>query len=109
MGDSKSGDSILKEFSKPLLQKSKQQIVKSPHKSSKKSKNNKNNNNYNDNNNFVITLNTGLRSNASTYSIIPISEVTSGAVEVWANLPDEIRQDPSFKSFRQEHERIYGK
>ncbi|XP_055303066.1 P protein isoform X2 [Sitodiplosis mosellana] len=35
-------------------------------------------------------------------------EVTQGAVEVWANLPDEIRQDPSLASFRQEHERIHG-
>lgn len=44
----------------------------------------------------------------STYSIIPTSEVTQGAVEVWATLPDEIRQDPALASFRQEHERIHG-
>lgn len=106
--ESKFGDSILKEFSKPLLQKSKQQIItKSPHKN-KKNKNS-NNNNYNDNNNCDKKENPGLRSNASTYSILPISEVTQGAVEVWANLPDEIRQDPSLASFRQEHERIHGK
>lgn len=107
--ESKLGDS-LKEFSKPLLQKSKQQIVKSPYKNKKKNKDNPNNNNNNNNDNaVVITLNSGLRSNASTYSILPISEVTQGAVEVWANLPDEIRQDPSLISFRQEHERIHGK
>lgn len=47
--------------------------------------------------------------NLSTYSIIPLSEVTQGAVEVWATLPDEIRQDPSLASFRQEHERLHGK
>lgn len=46
--------------------------------------------------------------NLSTYSIIPLSEVTQGAVEVWATLPDEIRQDPSLASFRQEHERLHG-
>lgn len=46
--------------------------------------------------------------NYSSYSIIPTSEVTQGAIEVWATLPDEIRQDPSLASFRQEHERIHG-
>lgn len=46
--------------------------------------------------------------NYSSYSIIPTSEVTQGAVEVWATLPDEIRQDPSLASFREEHERIHG-
>lgn len=50
-----------------------------------------------------------MKFNKSTYSIVPISEVTQGAVEVWATLPDEIRDDPSLASFRQEHERIHGK
>lgn len=45
----------------------------------------------------------------SISSIISISEVTQGACEVWATLPDEIRKDPSLASFRQEHERIHGK
>lgn len=44
----------------------------------------------------------------SSYSIIPTSEVTQGAVDIWATLPDEIRQDPSLASFRQEHERIHS-
>lgn len=44
----------------------------------------------------------------SSYSILPTSEVTQGAIEVWATLPDEIRQDPSLAPFRQEHERIHG-
>lgn len=111
MESKKFGDSILKEFSKPLLQKSKQQIIKAPQKNKKNktAQKNSNNNNNNDNNNCDKKANTGLRSNASTYSILPISEVTQGAVEVWANLPDEIRQDPSLASFRQEHERIHGK
>lgn len=46
---------------------------------------------------------------SSTFSIILISEVTPGAVEVWATLPAEIRQDAWLASFRQEHERIHGK
>lgn len=44
----------------------------------------------------------------SSYSILPTSEVTQGAVEVWATLPDGIRHDPSLASFRREHERIHG-
>lgn len=97
----------LQEFSEPLLRKSKLPRIK-PLRKEKKNKN-CNNNNNNDNNNSNNNQNSGLRSNASTYSILPISEVTQGAVEVWATLPDEIRQDPSLASFRQEHERIHGK
>lgn len=97
----------LQEFSEPLLRKSKLPRIK-PLRKEKKNKN-CNNNNNNDNNNSNNNQNSSLRSNASTYSILPISEVTQGAVEVWATLPDEIRQDPSLASFRQEHERIHGK
>lgn len=104
--DSKN-DELLQEFSEPLLKKSKQALIKSARKL-KKNKNS-NNNNDNDNNNSNKRENPGLRSNASTYSILPISEVTPQAVEIWAALPDEIRQDPSLASFRQEHERIHGK
>lgn len=104
--DSKN-DENLQEFSEPLLKKSKHPFVKSARKL-KKTKNSNNNNN-NDNNNSNKRENPGLRSNASTYSILPISEVTPQAVEIWAALPDEIRQDPSLASFRQEHERIHGK
>lgn len=100
-------DEHLQEFSEPLLSKLKQPIIKSTRKN--KTKKNANFNNNNDNNYSDKRENFGLRSNASTYSILPISEVTQGAVEVWANLPDEIRQDPSLASFRQEHERIHGK
>ena len=45
----------------------------------------------------------------STYSIISLSEVTEGALQIWRNLPEKIRQDPSLASFRQENERIHGK
>lgn len=100
-------DEYLQEFAKPLLKKSKQKIIKS----AIKNKKNKNTNNNNNDDNICDKKdnNQGLRSNASTYSILPISEVTQGAVEVWATLPDEIRQDPALASFRQEHERIHGK
>lgn len=97
-------DETLRDFSEPLLRKSKDAIIKS----TRKNKKNKNTNNNNNNDNSKPNEPPGLRSNASTYSILPISEVTQGAVEVWANLPDEIRQDPSLASFRQEHERIHG-
>lgn len=104
--DPKNEENML-EFAEPLLKKSKLPRIK-PNRKDKKNKNSNNNNN-NDNKNSNNNQNPGLRSNASTYSILPISEVTQGAVEVWATLPDEIRQDPSLASFRQEHERIHGK
>lgn len=49
-----------------------------------------------------------LQNHYSSYSIVPATEVTQGAVEVWATLPDEIRHDPSLLSFRQQHERMHG-
>lgn len=42
------------------------------------------------------------------YSIISLSEVTEGALQIWRTLPEKIRQDPSLASFRQENERIHG-
>lgn len=44
----------------------------------------------------------------SVYSLVSVSEVTEGALEVWRGLPERIRQDPSLASFRQEHERLRG-
>lgn len=44
----------------------------------------------------------------SVYSLVSLSEVTEGALEVWRGLPEVIRQDPSLASFRQEHERLTG-
>lgn len=99
-------DENLQEFSEPLLKKSRKFNIK-PTRKDKKNKNANNNNNNDSSSNQKV--NPGLRSNASTYSILPISEVTQGALEIWAQLPDEIRQDPSLASFRQEHERIHGK
>lgn len=45
----------------------------------------------------------------SVYSVVSLSEVTEGALQVWRALPETIRQDPSLASFRQEHERQIGK
>lgn len=36
------------------------------------------------------------------------SDVTEESIQMWADLPDEIRMDPSLSSFRQEYERIHG-
>lgn len=44
----------------------------------------------------------------STYSIVSISDVTEGALEVWRGLPESIRQDPSLASFRQQNEKLHG-
>lgn len=104
-------DRNLQEFSEPLLIKSKKSTIKQSTPSKKKNNkkhNNNNNTNNNNHNNSNSPAQTGLRSNASTYSILPISEVTQGALEVWAQLPDEIRQDPALASFQKEHERIHG-
>lgn len=44
----------------------------------------------------------------STYSIVSISDVTEGALEVWRGLPEIIRQDPSLASFREQNEKQHG-
>lgn len=44
----------------------------------------------------------------SNYSVVSLSEVTEGSLQVWRQLPEKIRQDPSLASFRQEHERLHG-
>ena len=46
--------------------------------------------------------------NKHSYSLVSLSEVTEGALQVWRALPEKIRQDPSLASFRQEHERLHG-
>lgn len=100
-------DDNLKDFAAPLLKNNANIVVKAL----KSYKNNTNggNTSYSYDNNNSNKNKAGFLSNSSTYSILPISEVTQGAVEVWATLPDEIREDPSLASFRQEHERIHGK
>lgn len=40
-----------------------------------------------------------------SYSVVSLSEVTEGSLQVWRALPEKIRQDPSLASFRQEHDR----
>lgn len=49
-----------------------------------------------------------LRKAGSTYSIIPSSEVTEGALEVWRGLPEIIRDDPSLASFREQQIKLHG-
>lgn len=50
-----------------------------------------------------------LKKAGSTYSIVPSSEVTEGALEVWRGLPEHIRDDPSLASFREQHLKLHGK
>lgn len=95
----------LQEFSEPLLKT----LQKINIKSTQNGKKNNNSNNNIINSNVNERENPNLRGNASTHSILPIGEVTHGAIEVWAALPEKIRQDPSFSSFRQQHERIHGR
>lgn len=44
----------------------------------------------------------------SANSIVSVSEVTEGALQVWRGLPKIIRQDPSLASFRQQHENLHS-
>lgn len=49
-----------------------------------------------------------LYDNFSRHLDLSANEVTEGALQIWRNLPEKIRHDPSLASFRQEHERLHG-
>lgn len=42
------------------------------------------------------------------YSLIADSEVTPGSLEIWSDLPDEIKNDPSLAPFKSRYEKQYG-
>lgn len=44
----------------------------------------------------------------SVYSLISCSELTPGSVDVWVDLPDEIKYDPILAPFKQQYEQQYG-
>lgn len=44
----------------------------------------------------------------SFFQFISPSDVTIQSLEVWAGLPQKIRQDPSMASFQMEHDRLHG-
>lgn len=37
------------------------------------------------------------------------NEVTANSLQIWRGLPEQIRQDPSWASFRMEDTRLHGK
>ncbi|KAI5640088.1 citrate transporter domain-containing protein [Phthorimaea operculella] len=45
----------------------------------------------------------------SQYSLVSCAELTPGAVQLWQELPDEIKYDPALAQFRQLYEKEYGK
>ncbi|XP_013146625.1 PREDICTED: P protein [Papilio polytes] len=45
----------------------------------------------------------------SIYSMVSCSDVTPGSLEVWLDLPDEIKYDPSLAPFKQLYEQRHGK
>lgn len=45
----------------------------------------------------------------SFFQFIKPSDVTTESLQVWAGLPQKIRQDPSMVSFQMEHDRLHGK
>ncbi|XP_013177018.1 PREDICTED: P protein-like isoform X4 [Papilio xuthus] len=51
----------------------------------------------------------GARQTNSIYSMVSCSDVTPGSLEVWLDLPDEIKYDPSLAPFKQLYEQRHGK
>ncbi|CAH2056114.1 unnamed protein product, partial [Iphiclides podalirius] len=45
----------------------------------------------------------------SIYSMVSCSDLTPGSLEVWVDLPDEIKYDPSLAPFKQLYEQHHGK
>lgn len=48
-------------------------------------------------------------SNNSVYSVVSSSDVTPGSLEVWVDLPDTIKYDPSLAPFKHLYEQHHGK
>ncbi|KAI8433382.1 hypothetical protein MSG28_015422 [Choristoneura fumiferana] len=46
---------------------------------------------------------------SSVYSMVSCSDLTPGSLEVWVDLPDEIKFDPSLAPFKQLYEQQHGK
>ena len=46
--------------------------------------------------------------NASVYSVVSCSDLTPGSVEIWLDLPDEIKYDPLLAPFKQRYEQQHG-
>ncbi|KAI5640089.1 citrate transporter domain-containing protein [Phthorimaea operculella] len=46
--------------------------------------------------------------NRSQYSLISCTELTPGVVQVWKELPEEVKYDPALEQFRQLYEKEYG-
>ncbi|KAJ8707733.1 hypothetical protein PYW07_011410 [Mythimna separata] len=47
--------------------------------------------------------------NTSVYSVVSCSDLTPGSVEIWVDLPDEIKYDPLLAPFKQRYEQQHGK
>lgn len=45
---------------------------------------------------------------AKVIYLISDSEVTPGSIEVWSDLPEEIKNDPSLAPFRNQYEKRHG-
>lgn len=44
----------------------------------------------------------------SLYSMVSCSDLTPGSVEIWLDLPDEIKYDPLLAPFKQRYEQQHG-
>lgn len=47
--------------------------------------------------------------NNSVYSVVSCSDLTPGSVDIWVDLPDEIKFDPLLAPFKQRYEQQHGK
>ncbi|RVE49592.1 hypothetical protein evm_005724 [Chilo suppressalis] len=45
----------------------------------------------------------------SVYSMVSSSDLTPGSLEIWLDLPDEIKFDPSLEPFKKKYEQQHGK
>ncbi|GBP42948.1 hypothetical protein EVAR_96445_1 [Eumeta japonica] len=44
----------------------------------------------------------------SEYSLVSCTELTPGAIELWTELPDEVKNDPYLSNFRKMYENEQG-
>ncbi|XP_041971039.1 P protein-like isoform X1 [Aricia agestis] len=49
------------------------------------------------------------RDRNSVYSVVSCSDLTPGSLEIWVDLPDEIKYDPALAPFKQLYEQHHGK
>lgn len=57
----------------------------------------------------IINRIRGKNDRNSVYSMVSSSDLTPGSLEVWIDLPDEIKFDPALAPFKHLYEQHHGK